>query len=95
MADDSSPDYKLRLKQLEKRYEQEKSQRKQTEERQKQAEERQKQAEERTRRTTFVEFLRHSHNLLFRPLRIKTLSRSTTGKIPLSKGKFCPTRLRP
>ncbi|KAL7649127.1 hypothetical protein ACMYSQ_012472 [Aspergillus niger] len=47
MADNSSPDYKLRLKQLEERYEQEKSQRKRAEERQKQEEERRKQAEER------------------------------------------------
>ncbi|CAG8894365.1 unnamed protein product [Penicillium egyptiacum] len=51
------------------------------------------QAEERTRPTTFVEFLRHSHNLLSRPLRVETPSRSTTGKIPLPTGKYCPTRL--
>jgi hypothetical protein len=47
MADNSSPDYRLRLKQLEERFEQEKSQRKRAEERQQQAEEREKQAEER------------------------------------------------
>lgn len=46
MADNSFPDYKLRLKQLEERYEQEKSQRKQEEERRKQAEEREKQEAE-------------------------------------------------
>lgn len=60
-----------------------------------QAEERRKQAEERTRRSTFTQFLRHCHNLLSRPLRVETPSRSMAGTIPLPKGKFCPTRLRP
>ncbi|KAJ5129287.1 uncharacterized protein N7515_005326 [Penicillium bovifimosum] len=81
MADNSSPDYKLRSKQLEERL--------------KQLEERQKQVEELIRPTTFVEFLRHSHNLLSRPLRVETPSRSTTGKIPLPTGKYCPIRLEP
>ncbi|CAG8227120.1 unnamed protein product, partial [Penicillium nalgiovense] len=45
------------------------------------------------RPTTFVEFLRHSYDLLSRPLRVETLSRSTTGKIPLPTGKYCLTRL--
>ena len=40
-----------------------------------------------------MEFLRHSHNLLSRPLRVETPSRSTTGKIPLPTGKYCPRRL--
>ncbi|KAI3128006.1 hypothetical protein CBS147325_9926 [Penicillium roqueforti] len=93
MADNNSPDYKALFLQAEKR-------RKEAEERQKQAEdegrqekERREQAEERTRPTTFVEFLRHSHDLLSRPLRVETPSRSTTGKIPLPTGKYCPTRL--
>ncbi|CAG8325322.1 unnamed protein product [Penicillium salamii] len=93
MADNNSPDYKALFLQAEKR-------RKEAEERQKQAEDegrrekrRREQAEERTRPTTFVEFLRHSHNLLSRPLRVETPSRSTTGKIPLPTGKYCPTRL--
>ena len=100
MADNSSPDYKLRLKQLEERYEQEKSQRKQAEEREKQAEEREKreaegrrQAEERNQQTSFTELLQHCHDLLSRQLRVESPSRSTTGKIPLPTGKDCPTRL--
>ena len=71
MADNSSPDYKLRLKQLEEKYEQEKSQRKRAEERQKQAEEREKQgaegrrhAEERNQQTSFTELLQHCHDLI-------------------------------
>ncbi|KAI3180283.1 hypothetical protein DTO046C5_1519 [Penicillium roqueforti] len=93
MADNNSPDYKALFLQAEKRH-------KEAEERQKQAEDegrrekrRREQAEERTRPTTFVEFLRHSHNLLSQPLRVETPSRSTTGKIPLPTGKYCPTRL--
>ncbi|KAL4994947.1 hypothetical protein BDV10DRAFT_142818 [Aspergillus recurvatus] len=60
-----------------------------------QAEKRREQIEERARRTTFLEFLHHCHNLLSRPLKVATPSRSTTGTIPLPKGKHCPTRLRP
>ncbi|KAJ5152424.1 hypothetical protein N7492_009704 [Penicillium capsulatum] len=79
MADNSPPDYKsLYL---------------QAEEGRKQEKERRERAEERTRPTRFVELLRHSHNLLSRPLRVETPSRSTTGKIPLPTGKHCPTRL--
>ncbi|KAJ5982300.1 hypothetical protein N7451_012400 [Penicillium sp. IBT 35674x] len=107
MADNSPPDYKLRLKQLEERYEQEKSQRKRAEERQKQEEERRKQAEEREKReaegrrqaeernqkTSLTELLQNCHDLLSRQLRVETPSRSTTGRIPLPTGKYCPTRL--
>jgi multidrug efflux pump subunit AcrA (membrane-fusion protein) len=75
------------------RREQEEERRKQAEDEGRQEKERREQAEERTRPTTFVEFLRHSHNLLSRPLRVETPSRSTTGKIPLPTGKYCPTRL--
>ncbi|KAI3092916.1 hypothetical protein CBS147333_10171 [Penicillium roqueforti] len=96
-----------RRKQEEERRKQAEEQQKQAEERQKQAEERQKRAEDESRQekerreqlqelsrpTTFVEFLRHSHDLLSRPLRVETPSRSTTGKIPLPTGKYCPTRL--
>ncbi|KAH1916232.1 hypothetical protein KXV48_008857, partial [Aspergillus fumigatus] len=74
----------------------------QAEERQRQAEERQRQAEERewqererNRPTTFSEFIRHCHDLLWRPLRAQTPSRSTTGKIPSPTGKYCPIRLLP
>lgn len=95
MADNSSPDYKSLFLQAEER-------RKNAEEQQKQAEERQKRAEdegrwhrERSRRTTFAEFMQNCHNLLSRPLKVETPSRSTTGTIPLPKEKFCPTRLRP
>jgi hypothetical protein len=97
-----------RRKQEEERRKQAEERQKHAEERQKQAEERQKQAEdegrqekerreqlqELSRPTTFVEFLRHSHDLLSRPLRVETPSRSTTGKIPLPTGKYCPTRLK-
>ncbi|KAJ5489170.1 hypothetical protein N7539_004060 [Penicillium diatomitis] len=82
-----------RRKQAEERQKQEEERRKQAEERQKQAEERQEQLQELSQPTTFVEFLRHSHDLLSRPLRVETPSRSTTGKIPLPTGKYCPTRL--
>ncbi|KAL4936102.1 hypothetical protein BDV06DRAFT_216941 [Aspergillus oleicola] len=80
----------------------------QTEERLKQEEERRKLAEDdgrrgreaatdrrHSRRTTFLEFLHLCHNLLSRPLKVATPSRSTTRTIPLPKGKHCPTRLRP
>ncbi|CAG8161735.1 unnamed protein product, partial [Penicillium nalgiovense] len=87
-------------RQAEEQHRQAEEQQRQAEERQKQAEDegrrekrRREQAEERTRPTTFVEFLRHSHDLLSRPLRVETPSRSTTGKIPLPTGKYCPTRL--
>ena len=86
MAANSSPDYKSL-------YLQEQERRKQAEDEGRQEKERREQAEERTRPTTFVEFLRHSHDLLSRPLRVETPSRSTTGKIPLPTGKYYPTRL--
>ncbi|KAL4817408.1 hypothetical protein BDW67DRAFT_35327 [Aspergillus spinulosporus] len=89
-----------RRKQEEERRKQEEERRKQAEdegrrerERRKQEEERRKQAEERTRQTTFMELMRYSHDLLSRPLRVETPSRSTTGKISPPKGKYCPTRL--
>ncbi|KAJ6123323.1 hypothetical protein N7512_005788 [Penicillium capsulatum] len=88
MADNSSPDYKSLYLQAEER-------RRQEEERRKQAEDEGRRERERNQQTTFMEFMRHCHNLLSRPLRIETPSRSTTGTIPLPKGKFCPTRLRP
>ncbi|KAJ5714337.1 uncharacterized protein N7483_011518 [Penicillium malachiteum] len=95
MADNSSPDYKSL-------YLQEKERREQAEARQKQAEARQKQAEdeagiekERNRSLTFMELIRHGHDLLSRPLRIRTPSRSTTGTIPPPTGKYCPVRLEP
>ncbi|BDD57465.1 hypothetical protein MPDQ_005575 [Monascus purpureus] len=50
---------------------------------------------ERNRPTTFPEFIQHCHDLLWRPLRAQTPSRSTTGKIPAPIGKHCPLRLRP
>ncbi|PYI33130.1 hypothetical protein BP00DRAFT_414113 [Aspergillus indologenus CBS 114.80] len=59
----------------------------------KQAEEREWQERERNRPTTFPEFIRYCHNLLWRPLRAQTPSRSTTGKIPSPTGKHCPLRL--
>lgn len=58
-----------------------------------QEQERRKQAEERSRNTTLVEFLRCCHNILSRPLRVRAPAGSTTGEIPIPKGKHCPTRL--
>ncbi|KAI2765711.1 hypothetical protein DTO013E5_9141 [Penicillium roqueforti] len=89
-----------REKQAEERERQEAEGRRQAEERERQeaegrrqAEEREKQAKERTRQTTFTELLQHCHVLLSRSLRVDSPSRSTTGKIPPPKGKYCPTRL--
>ncbi|CAG8883863.1 unnamed protein product [Penicillium salamii] len=86
MAANSSPDYKSL-------YLQEQERRKQAENEGRQEREKREQAEADTRPTNFVEFLSHSHNLLCRPLRADTPSRSTTGKLPLPTGKYCPTRL--
>ena len=83
---DNSPDYKALFLQAEER-------RKQAEERQKQAEVEGSREKERTRPTTFTELIRLSHNSLSRPLRVETPSRSTSGKIPLPSGKYCPIRL--
>ncbi|KAJ5337313.1 uncharacterized protein N7506_005335 [Penicillium brevicompactum] len=87
-------------RQAEEREKQAEEREKQAEEREKQAEEREKReaegrrrAEERTRQTTFTELIQHCHVLLSRSLRVNSPSRSTTGKIPLPKGKYCPTRL--
>jgi hypothetical protein len=81
MSGSSSPDYKaLFLKEAELR---------------RQAEERERQQRERNRPTTFPEFIHHCHDLLWRPLRAQTPSRSTTGKIPAPIGKYCPIRLLP
>ncbi|KAL2823332.1 hypothetical protein BDW59DRAFT_173501 [Aspergillus cavernicola] len=89
-----------RQKQAEERQEQAEYEGRQERERREQAEERQKQAEdegrqdrELIRQTTFVELLANCHNLLCRPLRAETPRRSTTGKIPAPKGKYCPKRL--
>ncbi|KAJ5779237.1 hypothetical protein N7457_006957 [Penicillium paradoxum] len=51
------------------------------------------QEKERNRNTTLVEFLRCCHSVLSRPLRVRASSDSTTGEIPIPKGKHCPTRL--
>lgn len=94
MSGSSSPDYKaLFLKETELRRQAEEG-KKQAEEDKKQAEEQARQERERNRPTTFPEFIRHCHDLLWRPLRAQTPSRSTTGKIPAPIGKHCPLRLR-
>ncbi|KAJ5469740.1 hypothetical protein N7539_009358 [Penicillium diatomitis] len=86
MANKKSPDYKTlflqaekRREEAEERHKQEEERRKQAEDRQKQAEDRQKQLQELSRPTTFVEFLRHCHELLSRPLRVETPSRTAVG----------------
>jgi hypothetical protein len=72
--------------------------RKRAEEEGRRGKERREQAEVEGRResrwTTFVEFVHHSHNLLWRPLRVETLYRSTKGTIPIPTWKYCLTRLR-
>ncbi|PYH89798.1 hypothetical protein BO71DRAFT_434460 [Aspergillus ellipticus CBS 707.79] len=55
--------------------------------------EKRKHFEDQQKQTTLVEFLRHCHKVLSRPLRVRTPSSSTTGEIPIPKGKHCPTRL--
>ncbi|KAL4979791.1 hypothetical protein BDW66DRAFT_157226 [Aspergillus desertorum] len=82
-------------KRAEERQRQEAELRQQAEERERQAEQRERQQRERNRPTTFPEFIRHCHDLLWRPLRAQTPSRSTTGKIPAPIGKYCSIRLRP
>ncbi|OQD67119.1 hypothetical protein PENDEC_c046G04432 [Penicillium decumbens] len=93
MADHSSPNYKDLYLKAEEGRKQEAEGRRQEAEGRRQAEEREKQAEERTRQTTFTELIQHCHVLLSRSLKVDSPSRSTTGQIPLPKGKYCPTRL--
>lgn len=102
MSGSSSPDYKALFLKAEEERKQAEEERKQAEERERLAEERQRQAEERERQerernrpTTFPEFIRNCHDLLWKPLRAQTPSRSTTGNIPSPTGKHCPIRLRP
>ncbi|EED20496.1 hypothetical protein TSTA_037160 [Talaromyces stipitatus ATCC 10500] len=53
-----------------------------------------KQAEAHTQPTTFRVFVQACHDLLSRPLKAGTPTKSTKGKIPPPTGKYCPTRLR-
>lgn len=86
-------DYKaLYLKSEEARRQAEEGQQR-AEEGQQRAEARERQLEEQQRQTSLVEFLRHCHNVLLRPLRAHAPSTSTTGDIPMPTGKHCPTRL--
>ncbi|GFF96253.1 hypothetical protein IFM53868_08444 [Aspergillus udagawae] len=95
MSGKSSPDYKALFLKAEEGRKQEAELRRQEAELRRQAEEREKQQRERNRPTTFPEFIRHCHDLLWTPLRAQTPSRSTTGKIPAPIGKHCPIRLLP
>ncbi|KAJ5326885.1 uncharacterized protein N7506_009987 [Penicillium brevicompactum] len=83
-----------RRKHAEERLIQEEEKWKQAVERREKAEHVLKQESERNRRTTFMEFLCHSHNLFSRPLKVKTPYHSTTVTIP-PKRTSCPLRLRP
>ena len=65
----------------------------QAEEEKRQEAELRRRAEQGIQRTTFKELVQHCHNLLSRPLRAEEPSRSTTGKIPVPTGKYCPLRL--
>lgn len=67
--------------------------RKRAEEGQKQVEEEKKRADEYIQQTTLLEFLCVCHDLLSLLLQVRTPSRSTKGKIPPPKGKYCPTQL--
>ncbi|QQK40517.1 Protein kinase-like domain [Penicillium digitatum] len=92
-AEEEGRQEKERRERAEEEGRQEKERRERAEEEGRQEKERRERAEERTQPTTFVDFLRLSHNLLSRPLRVETPSRSTRGKVPLPTGKYCPTRL--
>ncbi|KAJ5161021.1 hypothetical protein N7492_006413 [Penicillium capsulatum] len=93
MADRSSPNYKDLYLKAEERLKQAEEREKQAEEREKREAEGRRRAEERNQQTSFTQLLQHCHGLLSRQLRVETPSRSTTGKIPLPTGKFCPTRM--
>ncbi|PWY82942.1 hypothetical protein BO70DRAFT_32368 [Aspergillus heteromorphus CBS 117.55] len=95
MSGSISPDYKALFLKAEEERKQAEEGKKQAEEERKRAEERERQQRDRNRPTTFPEFIRHCHDLLWRPLRAQTPSRSTTGKIPAPIGKYCPIRLLP
>jgi len=99
MDQNSSPNYKELLALETKRRKKAEEEQKQAEEQRRLAEEQRRSAEDRntqfTRKTSLLEYLRLCHNLLSRPLRVRTPSRSTKGKIPAPQGKFCPARLLP
>lgn len=84
MSGSSSPDYKALFLKAEKERKQEAELRRQAEERERQAEQRERQRRERNRPTTLPEFIQHCHDLLWRPLRAQTPSRSTR------QAKFLP-----
>ncbi|KAF4222110.1 hypothetical protein CNMCM5878_006705 [Aspergillus fumigatiaffinis] len=75
MSGNSSPDYKALFLKAEEERKQEAELRTQEAELRRQAEEREKQQRERNRPTTFPEFIRHCHDLLWTPLRAQTLQR--------------------
>jgi len=106
MDQSSPPNYKELFERETKLRRQAEEERRQAEEERRQAEEERRQAEEGrrqaekqnrqfTRKTSLLEYLRTCHNLLSRPLRVRTPSRSTKGKIPAPQGKYCPARLLP
>ncbi|EGC45162.1 conserved hypothetical protein [Histoplasma capsulatum var. duboisii H88] len=86
MPNNDLPDYKALFHKAE-------EERKQEAELRRQAEDRERQERARNQPTTFREFIKACHDLLSRPLEAGTLSCSTRGKIPVPKGKYCPTRL--
>ncbi|PYH92375.1 hypothetical protein BO71DRAFT_400593 [Aspergillus ellipticus CBS 707.79] len=67
--------------------------RKRAEERQREAEQERDQEREQTRRTTFAELIRYCYNYTSLYLRVESPSRSTTGTVPVFKGKHCPLQL--
>ncbi|KID86968.1 Protein kinase-like domain protein, partial [Metarhizium majus ARSEF 297] len=109
MTDNDSDFYKTLFEQEKKRREEAEEQRRGAEEQQRRAEEQQRRAEEQQRRaedntrrerdrnrpTTFLELLYESHKLLSLPLKAEHASLSTTGSIPIPKGKYCPMRMKP
>lgn len=99
MDPSSSPNYKELFERETKLRRQAEEERRQAEEGRRQAEEERRQIEGQnrqfTRKTSLLEYLRTCHNLFSRPLRVRTPSRSTKGRIPAPQGKYCPARLLP
>lgn len=51
--------------------------------------------EKERRQKTFVEFMHYCHKTLSRPLKVTTLSHSSSETIPPPRAALCPTRVRP
>ncbi|KAF5017081.1 hypothetical protein F66182_11041 [Fusarium sp. NRRL 66182] len=94
MADDSSPDYKSRLRRAEELLRQAEDRERREAELRRQEAELRRQAEIQTRPTAFQEFVQACHELFSQQIEVGTPTKSTKGHIPAPTGKYCPTRLR-